>query len=1163
MGRRAAVLSKFFIDRPIFASVISIVITLAGAVSAVLLPVAQYPEITPPTVSVTCQYPGASAKVVADTVAAPIEQQIVGVENMLYMSSQCTNDGTYNLTVTFALGTDPNMDQVLVQNRVAIATPTLPDVVKSTGVTTKKKSPAILLVVNMISPSGKYSQLYLSNYATIYVRDELSRLAGVGDVTYLGQQDYSMRVWLDPEKLAARNMTAGDVVSAVKEQNVQVAAGQIGQQPVPKGLDFQYTMSTLGRLDEADQFANIVIKTGKQGEVTHLRDVARIELGSKNQDITNTLDGQPSVGLAVYSMPGSNALETADRIQAKMEELKTRFPSGLEYRVIYDTTPFINESIHEVYKTLGEAIVLVAIVVLVFLQNWRSTLIPLIAVPVAIVGTFAIMMLMGFSLNNLSLFGLVLAIGIVVDDAIVVVEAVEHHIEHGMTPYDATVKAMSEVSGPVIAVSLVLCAVFVPCAFISGITGQFFRQFALTIAVSTALSALNSLTLSPALSALLLKPHDESTKREPLPRLGIAIVLAGIAFLVVPDLVLARSGMNLTNRWTQWTVRFLIAAPFFAAGLFGSGLVNRPLSWFFALFNRGFTATTNVYTKMVGGLLRTSLLVLAVYGGLLYLTYHAFSIAPTGFIPMQDKGYMLVNVQLPDSASLERTQEVLARIERIALGDNKEKGGKYRGDRPPDASKFYDGIPGIAHTIGIAGQSVLLNANGSNFGSMYITFEPFHERHAPDLYSDVIISKLRAACAAEVPDAVVAAFGAPPVDGLGSAGGFKFFVEDIGSNGLDTLQEKTDDLVKKGNKTPGLVGLFTSFRSNTPQLYVDVDREKCKTLGLALNDVFTTLQVYLGGYYVNDFNKFGRTWQVNLQADAPYRLQANDVRELKVRNASGQMVPLGTVADIQDVGGPVMVARYNTYVSAAVNGSTAPGTSTGQAIAAVKALADNELPKSMSFEWTELTYMQILAGNTAMIVFAIGTVLVFLVLSAQYENWSLPFAVILVVPMCLLCSIVGVLIAKMDVNIFTQIGFVVLVGLASKNAILIVEFAKAEREAGKPRYESTISACDLRLRPILMTSFAFILGVVPLVVSKGAGAEMRRTLGTAVFSGMLGVTFFGIFLTPVFFYVIEWFGDRGKAAPKARPIDERIPVEMGHGDGDGVGSHNPAKPVGH
>ncbi|HEY1377006.1 MAG TPA: efflux RND transporter permease subunit, partial [Gemmataceae bacterium] len=778
----------------------------------------------------------------------------------------------------------------------------------------------------------------------------------------------------------------------------------------------------------------------------------------------------------------------------------------------------------------------------------------------AIVGTFAVMMLMGFSLNNLSLFGLVLAIGIVVDDAIVVVEAVEHHIEHGMTPYDATVQAMKEVSGPVIAVALVLCAVFVPCAFISGITGQFFRQFALTIAVSTVLSALNSLTLSPALCALLLKPRDAGTQHEPLPRAGIAVLVAAAAFVILPDMILTRLGWTQMERWAVWMTRFLIAAPFFAAGLALSGLVNRPLAWFFRLFNQGFNVTTSVYTRMVSALLRTSLMVLIVYAGLLYLTYHTFTIAPTGFIPQQDKGYMLVNVQLPDSASLERTQEVLARIERIALGD---KGDRYKGDRPKAGGKEYDGIPGIAHTIGIAGQSVLLNANGSNFGSMYITFDPFHERHGHDLYSDTIIAKLRAACAAEVPDAVVAVFGAPPVDGLGSAGGFKLYVEDVGSNGLDILQQQTDNLVAKGNQTPGLVGLFTSFRANTPQLYVDVDREKCKTLGLALNDVFTTMQVYLGGYYVNDFNKFGRTWQVNLQADQGFRLSADDVRDLKVRNAAGAMVPLGTVADVQDIGGPVMVARYNTYTAAAVNGNMTPGTSTGQAIAAVAALADKELPKSMKFEWTELTFMQIEAGNTAMVVFALGTVLVFLVLSAQYESWSLPLAVILVVPMCLLSSIIGVLLARMDVNIFTQIGFVVLVGLASKNAILIVEFAKAEREAGKPRYESTLEACRLRLRPILMTSFAFILGVLPLVVSTGAGAEMRRTLGTAVFSGMLGVTLFGIFLTPVFFYVIAWFGDRRPAAPGAGPVGERIPVEVPQPVDGHAAAHPEAKPVGH
>jgi hydrophobe/amphiphile efflux-1 (HAE1) family protein len=768
---------------------------------------------------------------------------------------------------------------------------------------------------------------------------------------------------------------------------------------------------------------------------------------------------------------------------------------------------------------------------------------------VAIVGTFGVMALLGFSLNNLSLFGLVLAIGIVVDDAIVVVEAVEHHIEHGMTPYNATVQAMADVSGPVIAVALVLCAVFVPCAFIAGITGQFFRQFALTIAVSTVLSAINSLTLSPALSALLLKPRDAATAREPLPKFGIALLAGALGFLFVPELFKDQLGLSTMQTWVQWTVRLLIAAPFIVAGLFGSGLVNRPLSWFFAGFNKVFTVSTNVYTRIVGGLLRVSLIVLIVYGGLLWLTYKAFVIAPTGFIPMQDKGYMLVNVQLPDSASLERTQEVVDHIERIALGD-REKNGRYLGPKPRAGEKLYEGIPGIAHTVGIAGQSVLLNANGSNFASMYVVLDEFHHRHGPDLYVDSIISKLRAISKDDIPEAVVAVFGAPPVDGLGTAGGFKFYVEDRGSSGLDALQEQTDNLVVKGNQTPGLVGLFSSFRSNTPQLYVDIDRTKCKALGLALNDVFTTLQVYLGGYYVNDFNKFGRTWQVNLQADSAYRMQADAVKQLQVRNAKGDMVPLGTVADVRDVGGPVMISRYNTYTAAAINGSTRPGFSTGQAIAAVTELADRELPKSMGFEWTELTYMQIIAGATAMIVFALGTVLVFLVLSAQYESWSLPLAVILVVPMCLLCAIAGVLIAKMDVNIFTQIGFVVLVGLASKNAILIVEFAAAELAKGKGRFEATIEACKLRLRPILMTSFAFILGVVPLVISSGAGAEMRRTLGVAVFSGMLGVTIFGIFLTPVFFYVLTGLTERSKSK-KAKPAapaatTEPVAVPAGH-----------------
>ena len=1056
-------LSRVFIDRPILASVPSIVITLAGLAAVFTLPIAQYPEITPPTVQVSCTYPGASAVVLAETVAAPIEQQVNGVENMLYMSSNCTNDGTYNLTVTFKLGTNLDMAQVLVQNRVSLAMPTLPDIVKQTGVTTKKKSPAILLCVNMFSPDGRYDQLYISNYATIQIKDELARLPGVGDVTYFGQQDYSMRVWLDPEKLLARDLTATDVVNAVREQNVQVAAGQIGQPPVPPGQDFQYTMSTLGRLTEPEQFGEIIVKTGQTGEVVRLRDLARIELGAKNQDLSCTLDGGPSVGLAIFQLPGSNALATADGIRAKMEDLKQRFPEGLDYAIVYDTTPFINESIHEVFKALRDAIVLVAIVVLAFLQSWRATLIPLIAVPVAIVGTFAAMALLGFSLNNISLLGLVLAIGIVVDDAIVVVEAVEHHLEHGLRPREAAYKAMAEVSGPIIAITLVLASVFIPCAFITGITGQFFKQFALTIAVAVIFSGINSLTLSPALCGVLLRARAE--QRDPL-----------------------------------------------------TLLLNVTVGWFFKAFNWTFRVGTAGYTRVVGGLLRVSVLVLLVYGGLLYGTVWGFTRVPAGFIPAQDKGYGVVNIQLPDSASLERSAAALARVDAIARA-----------------------TPGVKHTMGIAGQSVLLSANGSNFASLYVIFEDFEHRHGADRYVTSILRKIQQRCYAEVPEATVAAFGAPPVDGLGTAGGFKYIVQDRADAGLTALQEQADNLAAQGQRTPGIAGMLNMFRANTPQLYVDLDRTKCKALGVPISDVFNTLQVFLGGQYVNDFNRFGRTWQVNLQADSRFRVDASAVGQLQVRSARGDMLPLSTLAKIEEISGPAMVVRYNMYPAAAINGAAAPGVSSGDAVRIVDDLAKRELSPQMGSEWTELTLLQILAGNTAIFAFGGAVVLVFLLLAAQYESWALPLSVILVVPMCILSSLAGVAAAKLDINIFTQIGFVTLVGLACKNAILIVEFAKMKREAGGERRAATLEACRLRLRPIMMTSFAFILGVLPLAIAKGAGAEMRVTLGIAVLSGMLGVTVFGIFLTPVFYYVIDRLvGGRkpalvGDATPAAPP----------------------------
>jgi len=1079
-------LSKFFISRPIFAAVISVVIVIAGLVSLLKLPIAQYPDITPPSVEVRCTYTGASATVVAETVAAPIEQQVIGVEKMLYMSSQSTNDGTYVLTVTFEVGTDADIAQVQVQNRVNLAMPTLPDVVKQTGVSVKKKSPNILLVVNLYSPDSSRNILYLSNYATINVADELKQIAGVGDVSFFGQMDYSMRVWLDPDKVAARNLTATDLVNSLKAQNVQVAAGSLGRPPTPTGQAFLYTLSTQGRLEKPEEFGDIIVNISDKGAVTRLRDVVSdtrdivddagikrklggIELGAKNEDTGCTLDGQPAVGLPIYQLPGSNALETADRVRARMEQLKRDFPGGIDFKIVYDTTPFVRESIAEVEHALRDAIILVGIVVLIFLQSWRATLIPLIAVPVAIVGTFAVMKGIGFSLNNLSLLGLVLAIGIVVDDAIVVVEAVEHKLEHGLSPTAAARAAMDDVASPIMAISLVLMAVFVPCAFISGITGQFFKQFAVTIAVSTFFSALNSLTLSPALCALLLKPKHEQTD----------YLTRGINFV---------------------------------------------LGWFFRLFNLGFDIGSTRYAKSVGWLLRLMAIVLLLYGGLLWLTYKAFTTVPTGFIPTQDKGYLVANVQLPDAASLERTAAVTTELQRIARGD-------------PADPQNYPGIPGVDHVITIPGTSVVQNANGSNFGTLFIILKPFHERHAAELRGVAILQKLRAEYFRRIEGALVTVFPPPPVDGLGSAGGFKVMIRDRAAQGLPVLQSATDKVVAEGNQTPGLVGLFTPFRSNTPQMYVKVDRTKCISMGVPINDVFLTLQVYLGGYYTNDFNQFGRTWQVNLQADPSKRLSPDDVKQLKVRNLEGKMVPLGAISDVLPIGGPVMVTRYNGVTAAAINGASLPGVSSGQVIAAIDKIGGETLPQTMDYQWTELMYLQIQAGNTAIFVFALAVLLVYLLLAAQYESLRLPLAVILVVPMCLLCSVAGVALAKMDINIFVQVVFVVLVGLAAKNAILIVEFAKERRAEGATAFHSAVEACRSRLRPILMTSFAFILGVVPLVIAAGAGAEMRKALGIAVFSGMLGVTVFGIFLTPVFYYVMERLGgESSDASPPPLPL---------------------------
>ena len=1037
-------MSRFFIARPIFAAVLSIVITIAGVVSLLEMPVAQYPDITPPTVQVTCAYPGASAQVVADTIASPIEQQVNGVENMLYMSSACNNDGSYNLTVTFKVGTDLNMAQVLVQNRVALALPSLPDIVKQTGVSTKKRSPNILLVVNVYSPDASRDQLFLSNYATIFVKDELARLDGVGDVMIFGQQDYSMRLWLDPEKMAARKITANDLVVALREQNVQVAAGTIGQRPVPAGQVYQLTMTTLGRLTEPEEFAEIIVKVGDGGAITRVRDIARVELGARSLDQSSTLDGKPSAGVAMFQLPGSNALATADRVREKMNELKARFPQGVDYAIVYDTTPFVSESIREVVKTLVEAFVLVAIVVIVFLQSWRTALIPLVAVPVSLIGTFAVMRVLGFSLNNLSMLGLVLAIGVVVDDAIVVVENVERWIEHGLSPRQAAVKTMKEVTVAVIAIAFGLSAVFIPTAFVSGITGQFYRQFALTIATATLISAVNSLTLSPALAAIILKPKHEM--RDP-----ITLVL------------------------------------------------NFALGWFFKAFNWVFTRFEHGYSKAVGATVRVSLLMLFVYAGLLFLTYRTFQTVPAGFIPNQDKGYLVVNIQLPDSASLERTDAVMERVGKIARE-----------------------TPGVAHTIGISGFSIILGSNTSNFGTMFLPLKEFKERQSPDLKSDAIAAKIMGRLNAEIEEASFAVFGPPPVDGLGSAGGFRVMIEDRGNLGPQALQAQVDQFIAAGRTQSGLVAMFSAFRSNTPQLFVDVDRTKVKTLGISLTEVFNSLQVFTGGYYVNDFNQFGRTWQVNLQADSSFRVTADQVRQFKVRTADGSMVPLGTIAKVEETTGPSQITRYNLYPAAAVNGITKPNISTGQAIQIIDGMAEAELGAEYAHEWTELTLLQILAGNTALFIFPLCILFVFLTHSAEYESWALPMAIILIVPMSILSALAGVYWWGLDNNIFTQIGFIVLAGLACKNAVLIVEFAKQQQEMGKGAREAVVEACRLRLRPILMTSFAFILGVVPLMLSTGAGSEMRITLGVAVFFGMLGVTLFGLFLTPVFYMTLRW-----------------------------------------
>lgn len=1047
-------LSRFFIDRPIFAGVISVIIFLAGLISLGQLPVSEYPEVVPPSVVVNAQFPGANPRVIAETVATPLEDQINGVENMLYMSSQAASDGNLTLTITFKLGTDPDLAQQLVQNRVNQTLPRLPDVTRQIGVSVAKSSPDLTMVVHLKSPNERYDMLYLRNYAVLNVVDQLGKIPGVGRVGLFGSGDYAMRVWLNPNKIAELNLTADDVVSSIRRQNVQVAAGVIGGPPYAKGIELQFPINTEGRLQDADQFGDIIIKRDDKGAVTRLRDVARIEIDAAQYGLRSLLDNKPAVAVPIFQTPGANAIAISDAVRAKMEELKKNFPEGVDYSIVYDPTIFVRDSITAVVHTLLEAVALVVLVVILFLQTWRASIIPLLAVPISIIGTFAIMHMAGFSINALSLFGLVLAIGIVVDDAIVVVENVERNIENGLSPHDATVKAMQEVTGPIIAIALALCAVFLPIGFISGLTGEFYRQFALTIAFSTIISAFNSLTLSPALAALLLK--DKTTHKD-------------------------------------WLMRAMDA-------VFGG---------FFNWFNKFFKGSSRNYSAGVTGILKRKSIPLIIYAALLGGTFFLFQLVPPGFVPLQDKQYLIGFAQLPEGATLERTEKVIRDMSDITLKE-----------------------PGVESAVAFPGLSINGFITSSSAGIVFVTLKPFSQRTTPDLYGPAIAQKLQMKFMG-LKDAFIAIFPPPAVMGLGTIGGFKLEIEDRADQGDAALDAAVKQVLMKANQTPGLFRVFSSYNIDTPQLFADLDRTKAMQLGVDPQDVFDTMQVYLGSLYINDFNKFGRTYQVIAQADKEFRSRPDDILKLQTRNDQGHMVPLGAMVRISETSGPEAASRYNGYRAADLNGSPAPGFSSGQAQDTIVKVLHDVLPKGMDFEWTELTYQQILAGNTAVLVFPLCVLLVYLVLAAQYESLFLPIAIILIVPMCLFSAIAGVWLTGGDNNLFTQIAFFVLVGLACKNAILIVEFARELELRGMQTVPAAIEAAHLRLRPILMTSMAFIMGVVPLVTSEGAGAEMRHAMGVAVFSGMLGVTFFGLFLTPVFYVIL-------------RSIEKRCVKTQGH-----------------
>jgi multidrug efflux pump len=1024
-------LSRFFIDRPIFAGVLSVLIFLSGLIALRILPISEYPEVVPPSIVVRANYPGANPKVIAETVATPLEESINGVDGMLYMGSQATTDGVMTLTVTFRLGTDPDKAQQQVQNRVAQAEARLPDEVRRLGVTTVKGATDLTMVVHLVSPNERYDMTYLRNYAVLNVKDRLARIEGVGQVLLFGSGDYSMRVWLDPRKVAERGLSAGDVVRAIREQNVQAAAGVVGASPGAEKADLQLSINAQGRLQNEEEFGDIIVKSEAGGAVTRLRDVARLELGAADYALRSLLDNKPAVAIPIFAAPGSNAIQISDNVRATMAEIKKTMPEGVDYSIVYDPTQFVRASIEAVVHTLLEALLLVVLVVILFLQTWRASVIPLLAVPVSIIGTFAVLYLFGFSINALSLFGLVLAIGIVVDDAIVVVENVERNIEAGLSPRDATYRAMREVSGPIIAIALTLVAVFVPLAFISGLSGQFYKQFALTIAISTVISAINSLTLSPALAALLLKGH--------------------------------------------------------------TGEKN----WFFRGFNRYFGAAAQTYGRGVTGVLSRKALMLGVYLVLVAVTGVLFKVVPGGFVPGQDKQYLIGFAQLPDGATLDRTEDVVRRMGEIVL--------KH---------------PGVEHAVSFPGLSINGFTNSSNSGIVFAALKSFDERKSPQLSGGAIAGQLNQQFGA-IPDAFIALFPPPPVQGLGTTGGFKLQLEDRASLGYAALDTATKGFLAKAYQTPELAGIFSSYQVNVPQLYADVDRTKARQLGVPITEVFDAMQIYLGSLYVNDFNKFGRTYSVRVQADAAYRARAEDVGLLKVRTNSGEMVPLSALMSVKPSSGPERAMRYNGFLAADINGRAAPGYSSGQAQDAVTRIAAETLPPGITYEWTELTFQEILAGNSAVWVFPLSVLLVFLVLAALYESLVLPLSIILIVPMGLLAAMTGVWLGHGDNNIFTQIGLMVLVGLSAKNAILIVEFARELEFAGRTPLQAAIEAAGLRLRPILMTSLAFVMGVLPLAYATGAGAEMRRAMGVAVFSGMIGVTAFGLFLTPVFYVLLR------------------------------------------